>query len=304
MTRKTFHGRHSNTMLARVSGISRHLRPLLLLCLIASSGIVRAAGETPSAATPSAVLESPHLKIELDRNTGRWSLWDKRSNIRWPTEGTCAWDQLQPSIADRFDDCQANDTQIVLWQKSPAVRITWELIDAGRSLRLTAEGLDQMRLLEELLVVSSKEQGHVIVPCREGLLISAQRGATFERSFGTSDYEGCHMNMLGLVKSGSALIVDWDDAYVTAELRGPRGGGQQFASADHAFSPSPIGVRVTLASAGPRRLEHRGHRISASGRTAWHGHYAAGQDSARSSRGTDGGGVQCQVMDLPCPPNE
>lgn len=33
---------------------------------------------------------------------------------------------------------------------------------------------------------------------------------------GPSDYEGCHTNMLGLVEQGAALVVSWDDAYVSA----------------------------------------------------------------------------------------
>jgi hypothetical protein len=54
------------------------------------------------------------------------------------------------------------------------------------------------------------------------LLVPADSGKAFKQVFGTSDYEGCHINMLGFIKGGSAIIVTWDNAYVFPELESSR----------------------------------------------------------------------------------
>jgi hypothetical protein len=84
-------------------------------------------------------------------------------------------------------------------------------------------------VLDDVLAITDIEGGYAIVPSREGLLIPANSGKAFKRVFGTSDYEGCHMNMLGFVKDGSALIVTWDNAYVFPELQSTRTSGKRYS---------------------------------------------------------------------------
>jgi hypothetical protein len=52
-----------------------------------------------------------------------------------------------------------------------------------------------------------------------GQLIPADSGKAFQETFDTYDNEGCDMEMLGVVKQGSALLVTWEDPYVEAEVR-------------------------------------------------------------------------------------
>jgi len=139
-----------------------------------------------------ASLKSESMTLRVDPTSSRWSLTDNRSGIRWPTRGDASGGGM-----------------------------AFELVDAGRSLEITfkSEKQRELRVLGDLLPLTGAEGGSIIVPVREGLLISAGR-KTFRRTFGSSDYEGCHMNMLGLLKSGSAMVVDWDDAYVFADLQG------------------------------------------------------------------------------------
>jgi len=101
------------------------------------------------------------------------------------------------------------------------VQLAFALVNRGRTLEFTygGEGLGDLRVFGDALTVTAADQGYAVVPCREGLLIPADSGVAFQRTFGTSDYEGCHMNMIGLVKRGSALVLDWDDAYVFPELQ-------------------------------------------------------------------------------------
>jgi hypothetical protein len=96
--------------------------------------------------------------------------------------------------------------------------ISLELQGNRLKISYTGQDLGDIRVLDDALALNETERGAVIVPCREGLLIPANSGKAFKRVFGTSDYEGCHMNMLGLLKSGSALLVLWDDAYVWPEV--------------------------------------------------------------------------------------
>jgi len=67
--------------------------------------------------------------------------------------------------------------------------------------------------------VTAAGGGYVVVPVREGLLVPADPKRTFTHRFGTYEYEGCHMRMIGLVENGCAALVTWDDLYANAELR-------------------------------------------------------------------------------------
>ena len=190
----------------------------LLLTLAGSLAAQDAAGlERPT----KLVLESPQLRVEVEAATARWALQDQRSGVRWPTAGTASPGQFTPPLTGGFagpTESEALAGSIVLTQPGGGARVAFELIDGGGSLKIIYDGPDEIIALEEALAVRSDEQGQLIVPCREGLFIPADSGVAFQRAFGTSDYEGCHMNMLGLLKSGAALIVGWDDAYVTPEL--------------------------------------------------------------------------------------
>jgi hypothetical protein len=42
---------------------------------------------------------------------------------------------------------------------------------------------------------------------------------TFTHQFDTYAYEGCHMEMLGVVQNGAAALVTWQDPYVAAQLK-------------------------------------------------------------------------------------
>ncbi|MEW6355502.1 MAG: DUF6259 domain-containing protein [Planctomycetota bacterium] len=133
------------------------------------------------------MMESKWLKITTDAATGRVALLDKASGVLWDLGATA---QVQ-------------------------------LADEGRSAVVSAD-LDPGRsvpLLNEALGMAAGDAGCALVPAREGLLVSADGPVEFKRGFGTSGYEGCHMNMMGFLKRGSALLMTWDDPYVTPELK-------------------------------------------------------------------------------------
>src|SRR5690606_37556633 len=98
-------------------------------------------------------------------------------------------------------------------EKGP--HVTYTVTDGGRALEIAFGGEvpGDIQFLGDALTVHGNENGSVIVPSREGLLIPADGGVAFQREFGASEYEGCHMNLLGFLKSGAALVLTWDDAY-------------------------------------------------------------------------------------------
>ena len=135
------------------------------------------------------------------------------------------------------------------------------LTGAGRvELRYEKPANETIRILNDVLAVGEAEGGYVIVPSREGLLVPVKGDKAFKRAFGTSEYEGCHMNMLGLVKKDSALIVTWDDAYVFPELERTvsAGGANRLATTFELRGTGPV---AAADAAGQGRLEHDRPRV-------------------------------------------
>lgn len=165
-------------------------------------------------------LQSETLTLEVDDETAAWRLLDNRSGVAWPSSGmaspgTAPW--LQGHFS-RFGSQRADSIRLM---NDKDTALLFSLVDAGRTveLRYQKPGQEEMRVLQDALTIGAADGGYVIVPSREGLLVPVSGDKTFQKVFGTSEYEGCHMNMLGLVKKDSALIVTWDDAYVFPELQ-------------------------------------------------------------------------------------
>ena len=188
------------------------MRKLILFCLLAL------AVSTASGAR-IVRLESQSMMVEVNDVTGRWALLDKRSAVRWPSEGmagpgAAAW------LEGDFVEARTTDKDSVTLRKKDGAAAVFALVDGGQVFEIRYEGKTEgaVRVLDDALAITDVEGGYAIVPSREGLLIPADSGKVFKQVFGTSDYEGCHLNMLGFIKGGSALIVTWNDAYVFPEL--------------------------------------------------------------------------------------
>jgi hypothetical protein len=137
-------------------------------------------------------LETPEWRVDLCAKG--WALVDKRSGVRWPTSG---WAALQG-------------------QGCASVKLA---DDRGSlAVRCDSAGDKQMHVFNDLLAITAADGGGIVVPCREGLWIPADGKHDFKYPFGNAEYEVCHMNMLGLLKGTSGLLVTWDDADVTPEI--------------------------------------------------------------------------------------
>ena len=228
-----------------------------------------ARGEAVRGQDDTVTLASSSMLVEIDPASGNWSLLDKRSGVRWPSQGTAAIGTA-PALTGAFRQADRGERSVRLLNEKGAA-VTFELGDDGGSLVIRYEGKDvgDVRVLEDALTVTDAEDGYVIVPCREGLLIPANSGVAFRRTFGTSDYEGCHMNMLGLLKRGAALVVSWEDAYVFPEVRSTLPTEQQQSqrlTTTINLRRSPRSLRITPLGKGDWNTVAAGYRRIAEGK--------------------------------------
>ena len=242
----------------------------------------------------------PAFVVEIDPRLGTWSLVDARSGVRWPTEGTASAGKAK-GLEGGFDKA-ASGTRIVRLTGKDGHTVSFEIVDDGRSLQITYGGkeLGEIRLLGDSSVMTDREAAAVIVPCREGLLIPADSGVAFQHVFGTSEYEGCHMNMLGLDQERQHAAGDLGRRQRLA--RGSQHADRRQASppgaGDRAGAPAD-GPRGTADPAGQGRLEHAGRGLSPDRRAEGHGRHAPPEDRPRPPRGTPARRGQREALDLP-----
>ena len=225
------------------------MRKVILLCSLVLLAAISAEAGTVK-------LESQTLTVEVNDVTGRWFLLDKQSGARWPSAGM-AGPGTAAYLESGFVKAESTEKDSVCLRTKDGQAVVFALVDGGNAFEIRYEGKAgrPVRVLDDVLAVTDVEGGCAIVPCREGLLITADSGKTFKQVFGTSDYEGCHMNMLGFVKTGSAMVVTWDDAYVFAELESSR--------------PADKPYRQKLAAALELRGSAQSVRLMPLGRGDW-----------------------------------
>jgi len=228
----------------------------------------------PAAGGRAAVtaLESDSLRVQVNTETAQWTLLDKRSGVQWPTE-SMAGPGNSPRLQGGFSlSGDAQGRNIRLASEKGAV-VVFSLVDEGRALELRYEnaGDETIHVLGDALTITDAQDGYTIVPSREGLLIPVKSDKAFSREFGTSEYEGCHMNMLGFVKAGSGLIATWDDAYVFPSIERAVSAGQHKLTTTFALRRSARSVRLmplgkgdwnTIASEYRRYAEGQGLAVT------------------------------------------
>jgi hypothetical protein len=236
-------------VLARAAPARPDVRPTFAL-----EGI---AMQSPSAAGRAVTLETPFLRLVLSRNTGAYTITDRQARVEW-----------------RSNPYEARFGEVILREGSPkavslrrcairpsggGVELTFHPLpdrrDAALRVAITpsAEGkaldfrydadaalpVESVRLLDESLWVSDADAGYLAVPARLGLLIPADSGRRFTHRFETFAYEGCHMEMFGVVKQGAAALVSWHDPYAALEVRSEPGGLKE-DTARQVLSPSLV----------------------------------------------------------------
>ena len=204
----------------------------------ASAGPAQAKSKPSPGAESVLTLETPALSFRLSPQDGSYQILDKQTNVTWRSnpyerrfgQATVIMEgKKQLANLDRCEVKRAIDgleaTFHPLPEKSEAwLRIQIRALPDGKTLEFSytaAEALSvkSLRLLDDALWTTDTERGYVIVTPRMGLLIPADSGLKFIETYDTYAYQGSHMEMLGVVKSGATALLTWDDPYVAAEVR-------------------------------------------------------------------------------------
>ncbi len=253
---------------------------ILPLLLLAFPG---APQDTPDPLRDAVEIQSPRLRMRLSPSTGRYEILDADTGTAWRStpyharfgEATLRiGGQPKRLPLERPDVRRAEGGLEAVFRPAPDVRLSVRIriLEDGRTLefsRAGAEGaeVESLRLLEDALWTTSEEKGGALVPVREGLLVPADSGRTFTHRFDTSAYEGCHMQMIGLLKGGAAALVTWDGLDVAADLRSARGvpglGGRQILSLSLELRKAASSLRVRFLGRGDAGSIARAYRETA-----------------------------------------
>jgi len=206
---------------------------LLAAMLLATTGARAAAAERPL------VLESAKLRLCVAPTSGVYELTDKRTGVTWagnPRQARLGTVVLRQGKTDRtvpLDQFQATASPrgLELTHALPDAKtrlvVRFQLLPDDETVQMSATSDDprvhRLRLLDDALWVSDTDRGSVLVPVRLGLLIPATSGKQFQHTFPTSGYEGCHAEMVGLFKAGSALLLTWHDTDAVFSLQSMTG---------------------------------------------------------------------------------
>lgn len=216
------------------------------------------------------VIETPAFRFEASATDGSYRLSDKAAGVIW-SSATGRFGQISvmengkpvryPLAA--FDAGGVRNARTLTFHPIPDRSDAWvrASVNAGgdtRSLDLAYEAapglkIEDVRLLDEAFSIAAADKGYVVVPVREGLLIPADSGVAFSHRFETSEYEGCHMNMIGLVKSEAAMLVTWTDPNVAIEIKSAvalSGTGGQTVAVSAVLKESAKSVRLQLLGKG------------------------------------------------------
>jgi hypothetical protein len=258
------------------------LAAVLLLPLSASSD---AAGQETVA------WETPSLRFRLFPATGAYEILDKGTGVTWGSNpharrfGEARLRVGQSTKNVSLGSCTAMrrgkglEAAFRLLPDRPEalLKVRIEPDPDGESIGFACEvpkgiEIEHVRLLDEALWTTDAEGGCAVVPVREGLLVPARRGRNFRHRFDTFAYEGCHMQMFGIVKGGATALATWRDPYVAAELASRAGeGGRQFLSLSLVMRKSATSFRlsfpgkgdhVAIAKAYRKEAEAKGWRVT------------------------------------------
>jgi hypothetical protein len=229
-------------------------------------------------------LATRHLEFRLLPENGSYELRDRQGGVNWRSNPYVArFGEVALRVAGKsarlpLARCETRKSRDLLEitfrplaeQPSAWVRVSVRALKDGKTLEFsyTADpglAVESIRLLDDALWVSDSDRGCLLVPVREGLLLPADSKLAFTHAFDTFAYEGCHMEMLGVVKQGAAALLTWHDPYVLAEARSVLtnaawAGGQQVLSPSLSLRQSARWFRVQFLGPGDHVSIARAYR--------------------------------------------
>ena len=234
------------------------LLPLALLLLYSPCRDLKAADAPASGAS----LQNRQFSLTLDRANGHCRIEDLQNHVTFGSTkpdapfGFVVLKTGGHSLRLPLAQCEvasASPNSAIVATFHPAginvaatVRVRLELSSDPEVLEVSYEAdpgteIESISPLANLLVATDLGKGYLVVPVREGLLIPADSGLNFTHRFDTYAYEGCHMEMLGLVQNGSAVLATWDDPYVAIDVK------SSVATAGSQAEHQQLGASLTLS---------------------------------------------------------
>ena len=224
----------------RYSRGSARIRPVsaLLRTFVCVLSVVAIISSTP-ALSGAATLETRYFRLSIQTN-GHCEILDKEAQVAWgsleagspfgtvavKTTGQNSRLVLGPC---EFQPAKKSSELVAVFHPiandaSKEIRGRFQILNDQRTVQFSFEanpGLEIQSIspLANLLAITDSAKGYVIVPTREGLLIPADSGLSFSHRFDTYAYEGCHMEMMGLVQNSAALLVNWSDPYAAVDIK-------------------------------------------------------------------------------------
>jgi hypothetical protein len=185
-------------------------------------------------ASSRSVLENRFVRFSLAPQDNTWTLEDRRAGVAWgnlpadPNLPGEPWLHLlvrgapiplvlrsvaveEGALRARFYDPQGGDSGLEAVFRLEGAALQVYMVSSGPAfppLLVFSRGLE----------AQGKEAGETLLPIRMGLLLPARGLQEVDLRLGTYDYEGLHMAMAGLMKSGAALMLAWHDPYIALNV--------------------------------------------------------------------------------------
>ncbi|HTL18330.1 MAG TPA: DUF5696 domain-containing protein [Patescibacteria group bacterium] len=182
-------------------------------------------------------IDTAAFRFSIAAETGHCEILDKKSQITWGAQdrdssfGTVTLKNGEKTERMPLGRCEVSATEktacAATFHPLPErpetfVRVRFQTRADLSELQVsyeTSPGLQIESLTPFAQLVRVSDSGYIVVPVREGLLIPADSGLSFTHRFDTYAYEGCHMEMIGAVQHGSALLVTWNDPYTAIDVQ-------------------------------------------------------------------------------------
>jgi hypothetical protein len=204
------------------------------LVLWAVTWLVAISYSSAAASVNPPKIETPFFRFTVFPTNGDCEILDKSARVTWrnPTNTLgFGWVTVNSDRRYRLTNCNfqvaGNELTLAFYPFPPKstaqVLVRVRALSDQKGLELSYQEdpeleLDSASLLDRVFDATDSGSGYAVVPVREGLLVPADSGLDFTRRFDTSAYEGCHMQMLGVVQNSAAVLFTWEDPYVAAEL--------------------------------------------------------------------------------------
>lgn len=187
-------------------------------------------------------LETDAVCFKVDSVSGSYQLLDKSTGVLWSSgigsDGAGKIEISQPGLRpvtvllNEPKQVQKTDNAIEAVYRPQVsgadtgitLKVCYELLGTGDGIRVSYEPeqtgsyeISGVCLLDQAMWTLDTEDGYAAVPEGVGKLYPADGRETFTRRYET--YGDYNMAFVGVVKEGSALLIDWDDPYTALSVR-------------------------------------------------------------------------------------